>query len=170
MSAQEIFATLSGGGTLVLRTEEMIETVATFLARCREWNVTVLDLPTSYWHELVAVASAEWPPLPESVRLVVIGGERALPERFAQWQALTAGRVRLINAYGPTEATMAATIWETDADSASRAPADGADRAPHCELRVYVLDGRLQPVPVGVVGEPVSAAWGWRADIGIARS
>ena len=61
----------------------MIETVATFLARCREWNLTVLDLPTSYWHELVAVASAENLRLPESVRVVLIGGERALPERFA---------------------------------------------------------------------------------------
>ena len=152
-SAQEIFATLAGGAALVLRTEAMISTVATFLARCREWNVTVLEIPTSYWHELVAVASAERLALPESLRLLVIGGERALPERFRQWRHLAGNRVQLLNGYGPTEATVAATFWEPGAgleDALSRTVPIGR---PNSNVRTYVLDNGLQPVPVGVVGE-----------------
>ena len=76
----------------MLRSEEMIDTVATFFARCREWNLTVVDLPTAYWHEMVAVASEQRLRLPESLRVRVIGGERALPERFAQWSEIVGGR------------------------------------------------------------------------------
>ncbi len=151
-SAQEIFSTLTRGGTLVLRTEEMIETVATFLERCREWKITVLDLPTAYWHELVSVAAAENLCLPEPLRVLLMGGERALPERLAQWFALTGGRIRLINAYGPTEASIAATMWDREG------PLEPLPRIvpigrPIANVRIYVLDGRLQPVPIGVAGE-----------------
>ena len=111
-AAEEIFPTLARGGTLVLRTEDMIETVRTFLDKCREWGVTVLDLPTSYWHELVAVASEERLEIPESVRLMVVGGEQALPERFLQWRKLSGYDVRFLNGYGPTETTVVATFWE----------------------------------------------------------
>ena len=86
VATKEILATLSGGATLVLRSEGMIDTVATFLTKCRQWSLTILHLPTSYWHELVAVAAAEGLRLPESVRLMIFGGEKALPERFAQWR------------------------------------------------------------------------------------
>jgi amino acid adenylation domain-containing protein len=151
-SVQEIFSALSGGATLVLRSEEMIETVATFLAKCREWSLTVLDLPTSYWHELVAVASAEHLYFAESMRLVVIGGERALPERFAQWQEMTKNRVRLLNGYGPTEGTVAATRWEPEG-LLDPLPQTVPIGRPIPNVRVYVLNGSLEPVPVGVDGE-----------------
>jgi amino acid adenylation domain-containing protein len=152
-SAQQIFSALSGGATLVLRSEEMISTVATFLARCREWRLTILDLPTSYWHELVAVASAERLSLPASLRVVCIGGESALPERFAQWREMAGDRVQLLNEYGPTEATVAATFWEASvglAESISRTMPIGR---PIANVQTYVLDASLQPVPVGVPGE-----------------
>ncbi len=152
-SAQEIFSALSGGGTLVLRSEDMIDTVATFLVRCREWNLTVVDLPTAYWHEMVAVASEERLRLPESLRLVVIGGEPALPERFAQWIEIVRGGIRLINGYGPTEATVAATRWEPDVGSAAPLPRTVPIGRPIANTQTYVLDAGRQPVPVGVVGE-----------------
>ena len=47
-SVQEIFSTLVGGATLVLRSEEMLADIPTFLAQCSEWRLTVLDLPTAY--------------------------------------------------------------------------------------------------------------------------
>ena len=56
-AAEEIFPCLATGGMLVLRTSTMVDSVSGFLNRCREWHVTVLDLPTSYWHEVVIVWS-----------------------------------------------------------------------------------------------------------------
>ncbi len=153
VAAEEIFATLARGAALVLRTEEMIASVAGFLAACRDWQITVLDLPTSYWHELAAGAIAEGLRLPESLRLVIIGGEKALPERLAQWQKIAgAGRVRLLNGYGPSEATIAATFWEAGGQVPSNLARVPIGR-PVANTRLYVLDERLEPVPIGVVGE-----------------
>ena len=153
-SVQEIFATLGAGATLVLRSEEMIAAVATFLARCRDWSLTVLSLPTAYWHEVVATASEEGLSLPGPLRLVGVGGEAALPERFVQWQALAGRRVRLVNGYGPTEATITATRWEPDPAAQSPLPVPPIlpIGRPIANTRVYVLDAGRQPVPVGVVG------------------
>jgi amino acid adenylation domain-containing protein len=153
VAAEEIFATLARGATLVLRTDEMIASVEDFLAACREQRVTVLDLPTSYWHELAAVAFAEGLRLPEPLRLVILGGEKALPERLAQWREIAgAGRVRLLNGYGPSEATIAATFWEVDEQAPSNLATVPIGR-PVANARIYVLDESLEPVPIGVVGE-----------------
>ena len=153
VAAEEIFATLARGATLVLRTEEMIASVAEFLAACRDWRITVLDLPTSYWHELAAGAFAEGLRLPEPLRLVILGGEKALPERLAQWREVAgAGRVRLLNGYGPTEATIAATFWEPGGQVPSNLASVPIGR-PVANARTYLLDKSLEPVPIGVVGE-----------------
>ncbi|HEX2094994.1 MAG TPA: condensation domain-containing protein, partial [Longimicrobiaceae bacterium] len=63
-SAEEIWPTLAAGARLVLRTEEMLGSARLFLDACREWGITVLDLPTAYWHELVAELSEEGGELP----------------------------------------------------------------------------------------------------------
>ncbi len=61
----------------------------------------MLDLPTAFWHELVLHLAEDGEGLPDSVRLVVIGGEAADPARLADWRALPgADRVRLLNTYG----------------------------------------------------------------------
>ncbi|MGQ4484657.1 amino acid adenylation domain-containing protein [Streptomyces sp. SAS_281] len=81
--------------------------------------------------------------LPEGVTLVV-GGEACAPDLVARWSA---GR-RMVNAYGPTESTVMATM---SAPLAGRtAPPMGR---PVAGSRVYVLDETLRPVPPGVPGE-----------------
>ncbi|MFF7337771.1 amino acid adenylation domain-containing protein [Streptomyces sp. NPDC008163] len=108
-SVQEVFATLGAGGTLVLRTDDMLD-VRDLLAGCARHGITVLDLPAAYWHELVHVLSTGAVGLPGCLDTVIIYGEAALPERVAQWRELTGERARLLNAYGPTETTVVATV------------------------------------------------------------
>ncbi|MEV5080815.1 amino acid adenylation domain-containing protein [Streptomyces sp. NPDC056159] len=82
-------------------------------------------------------------PLPD-FRSLVVGGDACSAELVARWSS---GR-RMVNAYGPTESTIAATM--------SR-PLSGQDTppigSPVVNTRVYVLDAGLRPVPVGVAGE-----------------
>ncbi|MFE5915222.1 amino acid adenylation domain-containing protein [Streptomyces wedmorensis] len=120
-SVQEVFATLGAGGTLVLRTDDMLD-VAELLAGCARHGVTLLDLPAAYWHELVYVLTTGSVRLPERLRTVIIYGEAALPERIAQWRALVGDSVRLLNAYGPTETTVVATVADLTRHEAGPVP------------------------------------------------
>ncbi|MEO6196029.1 MAG: amino acid adenylation domain-containing protein, partial [Thermoanaerobaculia bacterium] len=152
-SAEEIYPCLTTGGTLALRTPGMMRSSADFLAGCRARGITLLDLPTAYWHGLAAdlAAGEEWPP---AMTRVIVGGERALPERVADWTRRLGGRVQTWNTYGPTECTVIATAFDLQGLPEG---ADGLREAPLGRtvpgLRGYVLDSRLELTPVGVPGE-----------------
>ena len=153
-AVEEIFPCLIRGATLVLRTYSMLDSVSLFLQKCRDWGITVLDLPTVYWHELTEQVCSEQLTIPAQLRLVIIGGERAVPGRLAQWQKCSGGHVRLLNTYGPTEVTVVATTWElagsAEVDTSMREVPIGR---PIPNVQTYVLDGYLNPVPIGVYGE-----------------
>ena len=147
-SAEEIFPTLGAGATLCLRDEAMIASPARFFAACADRRISVLDLPTSFWHEL---ALAEGP-IPEPLRLVVIGGEKALAEPAARWRR-RAPRARLVNTYGPTEATIVAT--GADLGDPTRLFDSGTPPlgSPVRGVRAYPLGRFLDPLPAGAPGE-----------------
>src|SRR5208283_558258 len=72
-----------------------------------------LNLPTAYWQELVREwAAAPAPTLSTQYRLFVVGGDIMLPELLSLWQATPFRFIRLLNAYGPTEATITAAAFE----------------------------------------------------------
>ncbi len=74
-------------------------------------GITVLNLPTSYWHLLTAEATRlKWRPA-SHLRLLVVGGERASEKIYSAWRKL-APRCRWINTYGPTETTITALSYE----------------------------------------------------------
>ena len=151
-SAEEIFTTLTRGGRLVLRSSVMIASAESFINECRLLAVTALNLPTAYWHELVMNTTEEdWASL-TGLRLMVIGGERALAERLSVWQQIAPAGVRLVNTYGPTETTIVATLWEAPGKSLPGLREIPIGR-PVRNMRAYILGARLRPTPVGVPGE-----------------
>ena len=148
-SVEEIFVSLCSGATLVLRTSAMLESLSEFLMGCARLSLTVLDLPTAFWHELSLHLSRSGA-LPESVRLTIIGGEAALPDRVARFRAAVGSSVVLLNTYGPTEATVVFT-------TASLRAADPLQSVPigHAlaGLSTAVVDDTLRLVPRGKEGE-----------------
>ncbi|WP_158632479.1 non-ribosomal peptide synthetase [Verrucosispora sp. FIM060022] len=138
-SVEEIFLTLTAGGTLVLRDDDMLD-VPALLAGCVRHGITVLDLPTAYWHELAYALATGVAELPPTLRTVIIGGEAALPERVARWRQAVGDRVRLLNTYGPTEATVVATVADLSGhDDADEVPIG----LPLPGVRAAVVDGEL---------------------------
>ncbi|HEY1066267.1 MAG TPA: amino acid adenylation domain-containing protein, partial [Pirellulales bacterium] len=152
---EEIYPCLAAGATLVLRTDEMLDSYQDFLVGCQTTGVSVVSLPTAYWHELTAaIVDHGLRRLPSAMRLVILGGERAWSERVSQWFDQIGDRVALVNTYGPTEATVIATACRV---VDPRDPEGGVRRvpigAPIANVRTYVLDEAQRPVPIGVPGE-----------------
>ena len=129
-------ALLNGSGLYVLETGDRApDEIA---AELREAGVTAGTFPPSF---LRALADHAVP----SLRLVVAAGEQCPSDLVRAWGA---GRT-FVNAYGPTEATVCAT-WARCDPSAAETPPIGT---PLPNVRVYVLDGEQEPVPVAVPGE-----------------
>ncbi|MDO9637831.1 MAG: amino acid adenylation domain-containing protein [Pseudotabrizicola sp.] len=111
VSIEEIIPTLLAGAKLVLRSEAMAGSVGLFLDEVQRSDITVLNLPTAFWHVLVDEMARDGLRLPPTVRLVIVGGEQISPRALATWQRIAPG-VRWMNGYGPTETTITCTLFE----------------------------------------------------------
>ncbi|NMO17644.1 amino acid adenylation domain-containing protein [Pyxidicoccus fallax] len=137
LSVEELFTTLCSGGTLVLAPLEELMPGAPLQRLLREEALTVISLTPA----ALAATSPEGLP---ALRTVISGGEALPADVVSRWAP---GR-RFLNTYGPTEATVVATLTECVPDG--RVPSIGR---PLANVRAYVLDPRGEPVPVGVKGE-----------------
>ncbi|NRD47314.1 non-ribosomal peptide synthetase/type I polyketide synthase, partial [Corallococcus exiguus] len=133
----ETFAPLLEGATLVLAPRERLLPDAPLRALLTEQEITTVTLTPSVLAQLTSENLA-------SLRTVISAGEALSPEVARRWSE---GRT-LLNAYGPTEATVCASI--TPGPIHADAPGIGK---PWPNTRLYVLDAHLRPVPVGVPGE-----------------
>ncbi len=143
-----LFATLSGG-CLVVPPEEVRRDIDLFARWLVDHDVHDMNLPNLVLDALCEVTERTGIELPE-LRMIAQGGEAlTLSPRLMRF--FEPPRRRLDNYYGPTETHLAI------AHSFPAAPADWPDEPllgrPIGNMRGYVLDGRMKPVPAGVVGE-----------------
>ncbi|WP_207291188.1 non-ribosomal peptide synthetase [Pseudomonas sp. FW300-N2C3] len=146
MSVEEIFGALLSGATLVLRSDAWIAGTAAFASLCEHHGITVANLPTVFWQQ---VSRDQHVPLPTSLRQFMIGGEAVGKQAVSQWFARAGHRPALFNAYGPTEATVNASIrlMESDHDDFR------SIGKPVRNAQLHVLDANGNLVPLGVAGE-----------------
>lgn len=139
---EEVFPTLFSGATLVMLRKEQLLDLDQFQAVIRDNAVSVLKLSTAFWHNISELGVEQL-----GVRLVGIGGEAADLQRYRSWRAANP-TIPLVNTYGPTEITVTATVavlrGDLDCLPIGR---------PIANTQVHVLDARLNPVPLGAVGE-----------------
>src|SRR4029077_1040685 len=139
--------------TLVFRNDDVSLEPGEFLRWVAQQRVTAMDLPTAYWHEWVYAMPALKDKVPASVRLVIVGGEKASSDAFSTWHKLAGNNVRWVNTYGPDEASVVATSYEPKLQCGEEPPAVLPIGRPVANARVYLLDPDLNPVPIGVPGE-----------------
>ncbi|GGO23361.1 hypothetical protein GCM10010116_47080 [Microbispora rosea subsp. aerata] len=118
----------------------------------RRTGIDYLKITPSHLAALLADAGPEGL-LPR--KLLLLGGEAA-PRGWAA-ELAAAGRCRVVNHYGPTEATVGVTTYDVSRLPAPDGPAEASVSLPIGSplpgARAYVLDERLRPVPAGVPGE-----------------
>lgn len=151
IAVEEIFPTWIAGGTVVLRTDDMPLAGSGFLRWIRQREITVLDLPTAYWHELVRELTEFGESLPKCLRLLIVGGEKASATAFSSWLKCGGGRVRWVNTYGPTEASIIVSAYEPN--PSQNVPENLPIGQAIANTRLYILDEALNSVPDGAVGE-----------------
>lgn len=156
---EEILPALTSGATLVVDDEAHTGSFPRFLRMAAARGVTVLDLPTAYWHELVRHLAEDGGTLPESLRLLIIGGEAASPARLAEWHGLGVTGVRLLNTYGCTETTLITHAGDLHTTVNGRVPIGRA--LPHVMERV-TPEGELliggPALSLGYLGQPEATA------------
>ena len=143
----EIWSTLAAGATIVPFPLVTDMSMDDWVALLRDERITTMFLTTSLFHTV----ARERPAAFGTLRNLVVGGEQM--ELSATLRVLAEGPPgRLVNGYGPTEATAFAAYFHCTAESLA-----GRDRVPIGyplqETTLYVLDDALNRVPPGTSGE-----------------
>ncbi|WP_249307533.1 non-ribosomal peptide synthetase, partial [Pseudomonas viridiflava] len=154
LSVEEIFPALLAGATLA-PSREIFGSEGT---ENHGIYPTVLHLTAAHWHTLVA----EWHNQPQAaeqrlaeVRLINVTGDALSAQKLKLWDEVRPAHTRLINTYGPTEATVSCTAAYVshDAVAGSEGSGNATIGKPMANTRIYLLDDHQQPVPYGVAGE-----------------
>ncbi|EFL28205.1 LOW QUALITY PROTEIN: dimodular nonribosomal peptide synthetase, partial [Streptomyces himastatinicus ATCC 53653] len=156
VSVWELWAALGRGGRLVVVPHTVSRSPREMWQLLVRERVTALCQTPSAFYQLAQAEAdmareADGPPR-HALRVVVFAGEALDPRRIRHWYPESPGihgRPRLVNMYGITETTVHSTYAElTD-------PADtrSAIGEPLADLRLYLLDHALRPVPPGCPGE-----------------
>jgi amino acid adenylation domain-containing protein len=142
-----IFPVLAGGGAVhVLDPDQSIDGAAVALHFARH-EIELLKITPTHLRALLAASDGCLP-----TRWLILGGEVLTQALVDRVHGAGAG-CRVINHYGPTEATIGCCTLDADEPSSRpEAPTIPIGR-PLPNARTYVLDERRQPVPAGVAGE-----------------
>jgi amino acid adenylation domain-containing protein len=142
----ELWGALLHGARLVIIPREVVLSPRDLAAEIRDRGISAMFVTTALFNQL----TGDHPGVFRSVRHVLFGGEAADPGRVRQVLAQGPPK-RLLHVYGPTETTTFAT-WQLVREVPEEA-ATVPIGEPIGNTRAYVLDGQLEPVPVGVAGE-----------------
>jgi amino acid adenylation domain-containing protein len=153
-SVLQIFPTLASGASLAVHSDPRQLSSREILAFCERHSVTVLDLPAARWRQWVDDVAAERLPVPGCLRAFLTGGESVSRARFGAWADLVGRPALFLSSYGPTEATVTATVFCSASQRAHEPTwANVPIGRPLPNARAHVLDLRLRPVPHGIPGE-----------------
>ncbi len=145
VSVWEFFWPLMEGAALVIAEPGLHRDPQGLAALIREEGVTTLHFVPSM---LQAFVGAEEAAGCSSLKRIICSGE-ALPVELQRQTLRVLPGARLYNLYGPTEAAIDVTHWTCLEEGRDSVPIG----KPIANLRTYILDAELQPMPTGAVGE-----------------
>ena len=150
-AAGEIFPTLFSGATLVMEPRRIIHSPSQLFNFSRENSLTVLDLPTFFWHMIVKQIGTL--AIPEQIRLIIISGEEETnSDKVQKWDMAVNSGIRLINTYGPPEATITVTSEDITSGSGS-SNGKVSIGLPFPTVSLCILNQFQQPALPGTMGE-----------------
>ncbi|WP_431894347.1 non-ribosomal peptide synthetase [Nonomuraea sp. bgisy101] len=152
-SAGDLYPALVSGAAIVLHPDPVALTGHELLRLCADHAITMVDAPSALWQQWVDDLSGLDAVDPGPLATVMVGGESVPVDRLRTWARLTGGRLAFFNHYGPTEATVCATVYRTvdGSELGERTHLPIGSPLPH--VRAYVLDDVGGLAPIGVPGQ-----------------
>ncbi|ORC58448.1 non-ribosomal peptide synthetase, partial [Pseudomonas floridensis] len=151
VSFQEVCSTLCQGGSLLLMSEASRKDLASLRSTLVAEGVQRAFLPFAVLQQLAALSEAD-APMPAGGCEIVTAGEALQINDELRAFVRGLGGSALHNQYGPTE-THVVSQFSLDCSEAAQWPDAPPIGRPIANARLYVLDGDMNPVPVGVAGE-----------------
>ena len=152
-SVWELWGALRYGGQVLVIPYWMSRSPETFFEHLIEKRVTVLSQTPSSFNQLMRVDESEGGRSELVLKTVIFGGEALKPDSLMAWKERRGViRPRLVNMYGITETTVHVTYHALTDRDISQASGSSVGR-PIPDLQVHLLDGQLQPVPIGIAGQ-----------------
>src|SRR6185503_17505403 len=153
VAAEEFFSAWLSGACIVMRPEAVMSS-ADFVSLLQREEVTIVNLPASFWLEWLTGMNDKGVEMPSALRRVIVGNEKTLEETLAKWQHTVGQQVEWCNAYGPSETTITVSNYEPATTSSAREEKSVVPIGrPSLNAELYVLDRGQHLVPTGVSGE-----------------
>ena len=152
VSVEEVFCTLVAGAELHIPEYGVTSSVPAFLRMVDKQGLTVLNLTTLFFSELVHYMKRSSLRFPSSVRAIVAGGEKATLSALESFRAVGGESILWVNAYGPTENAPMSTAWllRPEDELPSSDPPIGR---PLPEVEARIVDSAGRDVAPGAPGE-----------------
>jgi amino acid adenylation domain-containing protein len=142
----EIWGALLVGGRFVILSKEETLSIDKLRELIKHYQINTIFLTTALFNRFIT----EQPDIFSGLRYLLVGGEIADPKKIKQ-QIKQGNVASFIHVYGPTEATTFSTYYSLDNTESfdDNVPIG----QPIANTQVYILDGFLNPVPIGAIGE-----------------
>jgi amino acid adenylation domain-containing protein/non-ribosomal peptide synthase protein (TIGR01720 family) len=148
ISIWQFFSALITGGQTVIYPDELIMEPGKFLSRLKKDQITILEVVPSYLSVLLD-DTTEQHNMPLSLQYLLVTGEEIKPHLVKKWFDMYPN-IKMVNAYGPTEASDDITHYIMDkAPDMERIPIG----KPLQNMNIYIVDNRMHLCPIGVKGE-----------------
>uniref|UniRef100_UPI003D30D83A Non-ribosomal peptide synthetase n=1 Tax=Paraburkholderia acidicola TaxID=1912599 RepID=UPI003D30D83A len=153
VSVWQMFIALTKGGTTFVYDDRVVNDIAGLIQRMHTDSLTILEVVPTYLQALVEYME-EHPdcPRPAALTFMMVNGETVDAALLKRWFALCPAS-KVINAYGPTEASDDIThhIMSPGDEIVNPVPIGRA----LANFDIYIVDDELRPVPIGTRGEIV---------------
>ncbi|MCP5053433.1 MAG: amino acid adenylation domain-containing protein, partial [bacterium] len=149
-SLEQILETWCSGARLVLLRTNQLEAKPLINILHKE-QITITDFPPAYWRQLLNEADNS---SFETLKCLILGGDALASELARQTHGILSKNTTLLNAYGPTEATITASLFEvTETFQATGTDDITPIGQPTVNTRIYILDANQNLTPPGIPGE-----------------
>ncbi len=153
IAIEEIFPPLLTGSCVVVRPAKRSQSLNELSTIINDYGVTAVHIATAYWHEWVDLMVASADTIPASLRLMVVTGEKVSTKHYQHWKTLcekTGMEVLWCNAYGPTEATVSASVFIPDEQFNEDNMPIGK---PLKRYSAMIVDANYNDLPAGETGQ-----------------